>query len=122
MQPEGLTLSVEFGFIFIASKDPPTFRLKDVLFNQLIDAITGFKGWVELNQRFWPEDTLIQTALDVVFNARILNVDEAVDVCAVFVNQAVAEVEDIHGDLEAIVASCGNKKADRYRASGPKTC
>ena len=73
--------------------------MKNALLDQIIDPITGFERGVQLNEGIRPQLTGLEAFLNVLPNAGILTLDETVDVGAVFFDQVVTKIENIHLSL-----------------------
>jgi hypothetical protein len=55
--------------ILAFAKDAAAFGMQDIRCYKLIDSSTALKGWIELNQRIGPEDTLTQTFFDLFIDS-----------------------------------------------------
>jgi len=70
--------------------------VEDTLVCKLIDPGAGFKGRIELDQGFGPEFAVIEDFMDIGVDARIVDLNETLNVIAVIPDQLFAKVKDIH--------------------------
>ena len=54
------------------------------------------EGWIELEQRFWPERTGFQLGIHLIRNASVGDLDEAACIACVVANETITEVKNVH--------------------------
>jgi hypothetical protein len=64
--------------------------------HECIDPGPGFKGWIELQQGFWPEESRMNFFFDFRADAIVLDVKKTPDKIPIIRNQPIAELKDIH--------------------------
>jgi len=60
------------------------------------DALAGLEGRIQLNERFGPEGTPVETAIGELFDFRIGDPDETGHVGAIFFNEPIPELKNVH--------------------------
>ena len=71
-------------------KDFCAFLMKHAFLDQIINPRSWLERWIELDQRFWPEHSLIKTLGHVVANAFVVDLDKTLYVVRVLSNQLVS--------------------------------
>ena len=86
--------------VFLALARPENLSallMKELVIHQILHVPAPGKGRIELGQRVRPEQAAAEFGRDLVVDTLITDFDEALDVGGVIVDDAVAEIEDIHG-------------------------
>ena len=75
--------------------------MKPPVTNQVVNPPSRFERWFELDQRIGPQQTAFQFAVHVIVKTLIPDANKAADIGRIVLHQAMAEIEDIQGDLPA---------------------
>ena len=85
------------GVEFKPLEDMVQLAVKGAVLDQISDSDVPLVGRIELNQGFGPESSLRQLRFDRFSDVVIVDVDEAVDVGSVAVDDFTMNLEDVHG-------------------------
>ena len=80
--------------------------MEDALGDEGVDRRAPLERGVQLEERFRPEEAVLQVAVDSRADRLVADREEALDVGAVITDELVAESEDIHED-QYLLSACG---------------
>ncbi len=82
--------------IRLDSENVAAFRVEYPCSNEFVDPFTWLERWIELDERFRPEDASLKLCRDKLAKIRFANGDEAAGIRGVVVDQLAAKVENVH--------------------------
>lgn len=87
------------GAILVLAENAAALCVQHALSDQVINPGAGSERRVQLDQRLGPEQTSVDGIIHPRANARVADLEETADIGVIVLNQAGAQVKDVHRRL-----------------------
>jgi hypothetical protein len=78
------------------------------------------KRGIQLDQRLWPEHPLVEALDDMLTDALVSDLNEALDVVGVLPNQLVSKSKDVHFKSSSCLFPCFERNRDFITTRGAR--